>query len=200
MTGSDDHVAIGSDLDGYIKPALPGLEHEGRHEASSRTRWSRATAPRAREEVLLRTTCSRCCAPTGAARPVGSVPEPEAVAPVVGEEDVVRVALGAQAQEVVPARVLRAEEVDPVRGRRARRPAGTCPSAAGTGRRSRAAGSTGRGKNVVAGSAALSANQYGSTRNTPSFHSSSPELCAGLSQNGAGIALYSSHAYVPVRR
>ncbi len=29
-TGSYDHVAIGSDLDGYIKPALPGLEHMGR--------------------------------------------------------------------------------------------------------------------------------------------------------------------------
>ena len=30
VTGSDDHIAIGSDLDGYIKPALPGLEHSGR--------------------------------------------------------------------------------------------------------------------------------------------------------------------------
>jgi microsomal dipeptidase-like Zn-dependent dipeptidase len=30
VTGSFDHVAIGSDLDGYIKPALPGLEHMGR--------------------------------------------------------------------------------------------------------------------------------------------------------------------------
>jgi microsomal dipeptidase-like Zn-dependent dipeptidase len=30
VTGSFDHVAIGSDLDGYIKPALPGLEHQGR--------------------------------------------------------------------------------------------------------------------------------------------------------------------------
>jgi microsomal dipeptidase-like Zn-dependent dipeptidase len=30
VTGSDDHVAIGSDLDGYIKPALHHLEHEGR--------------------------------------------------------------------------------------------------------------------------------------------------------------------------
>jgi microsomal dipeptidase-like Zn-dependent dipeptidase len=29
ITGSADHVAIGSDLDGYIKPALPGLEHMG---------------------------------------------------------------------------------------------------------------------------------------------------------------------------
>lgn len=30
VTRSDDHVAIGSDLDGYIKPALHDLEHEGR--------------------------------------------------------------------------------------------------------------------------------------------------------------------------
>jgi microsomal dipeptidase-like Zn-dependent dipeptidase len=29
VTGSFDHVAIGSDLDGYIKPALKGLEHMG---------------------------------------------------------------------------------------------------------------------------------------------------------------------------
>jgi microsomal dipeptidase-like Zn-dependent dipeptidase len=29
VTGSHDHVAIGSDLDGWIKPALPGLEHLG---------------------------------------------------------------------------------------------------------------------------------------------------------------------------
>jgi membrane dipeptidase len=32
-TGSFDHIAIGSDLDGYIKPALPGLEHMGRMRA-----------------------------------------------------------------------------------------------------------------------------------------------------------------------
>jgi microsomal dipeptidase-like Zn-dependent dipeptidase len=30
LTGSYDYIAIGSDLDGYIKPALPGLEHQGR--------------------------------------------------------------------------------------------------------------------------------------------------------------------------
>ncbi|HYZ81971.1 MAG TPA: membrane dipeptidase [Solirubrobacteraceae bacterium] len=30
LTGSYDHIGIGSDLDGYIKPALPGLEHHGR--------------------------------------------------------------------------------------------------------------------------------------------------------------------------
>jgi microsomal dipeptidase-like Zn-dependent dipeptidase len=30
VTGSHDHAAIGSDLDGWIKPALPGLEHLGR--------------------------------------------------------------------------------------------------------------------------------------------------------------------------
>jgi membrane dipeptidase len=30
LTDSYDHIGIGSDLDGYIKPALPGLEHQGR--------------------------------------------------------------------------------------------------------------------------------------------------------------------------
>jgi microsomal dipeptidase-like Zn-dependent dipeptidase len=30
VTRSYDAIGIGSDLDGYIKPALPGLEHEGR--------------------------------------------------------------------------------------------------------------------------------------------------------------------------
>jgi microsomal dipeptidase-like Zn-dependent dipeptidase len=30
VTGSHDYAAIGSDLDGWIKPALPGLEHLGR--------------------------------------------------------------------------------------------------------------------------------------------------------------------------
>jgi membrane dipeptidase len=30
VTGNYDHIGIGSDLDGYIKPALPGLEHMGR--------------------------------------------------------------------------------------------------------------------------------------------------------------------------
>jgi microsomal dipeptidase-like Zn-dependent dipeptidase len=30
LTGSHDYAAIGSDLDGYIKPALPGLQHLGR--------------------------------------------------------------------------------------------------------------------------------------------------------------------------
>jgi len=30
IAGNDDHVAFGTDLDGYIKPALPGLEHLGR--------------------------------------------------------------------------------------------------------------------------------------------------------------------------
>ena len=30
LTGTYDNIGIGSDLDGYIKPALPGLEHMGR--------------------------------------------------------------------------------------------------------------------------------------------------------------------------
>ena len=41
LTGGYDHIGIGSDLDGYIKPALPGLEHMGtmaalQHELESR--------------------------------------------------------------------------------------------------------------------------------------------------------------------
>jgi microsomal dipeptidase-like Zn-dependent dipeptidase len=30
ITGSDDHIAFGTDIDGFIKPALRGLEHLGR--------------------------------------------------------------------------------------------------------------------------------------------------------------------------
>ncbi|MGA2926362.1 MAG: membrane dipeptidase [Solirubrobacteraceae bacterium] len=37
LTGSCDHIAIGSDLDGYIKPALCGLEHMGRMSALQRS-------------------------------------------------------------------------------------------------------------------------------------------------------------------
>jgi microsomal dipeptidase-like Zn-dependent dipeptidase len=47
VTGSYDHVAIGSDLDGYIKPALPGLEHMGhmrRFQQSLRDRYGPAAA------------------------------------------------------------------------------------------------------------------------------------------------------------
>jgi microsomal dipeptidase-like Zn-dependent dipeptidase len=33
VTGSYDHIAIGSDIDGFIKPTLPGLEHMGRMKA-----------------------------------------------------------------------------------------------------------------------------------------------------------------------
>ncbi|HWC85025.1 MAG TPA: membrane dipeptidase [Solirubrobacteraceae bacterium] len=36
LTNSYDHIAVGSDLDGYIKPALPGLEHMGRMAALQR--------------------------------------------------------------------------------------------------------------------------------------------------------------------
>jgi microsomal dipeptidase-like Zn-dependent dipeptidase len=33
LTDSFDAIGIGSDLDGYIKPALPGLEHMGKMRA-----------------------------------------------------------------------------------------------------------------------------------------------------------------------
>ncbi len=47
LSGSYDHVAIGTDLDGYIKPALPGLEDHGRMaplQAHLRTRYGDADA------------------------------------------------------------------------------------------------------------------------------------------------------------
>ena len=53
VTGSDDHIAIGSDLDGYIKPALPGLEHHGRMRALQESLSARY-GPRERREDLQR--------------------------------------------------------------------------------------------------------------------------------------------------
>jgi microsomal dipeptidase-like Zn-dependent dipeptidase len=47
LTGSYDHIGIGSDLDGYIKPALPGFEHMGRMaalQAALRARYGAADA------------------------------------------------------------------------------------------------------------------------------------------------------------
>jgi microsomal dipeptidase-like Zn-dependent dipeptidase len=56
VTGSDDHVAIGSDLDGYIKPALHHLEHEGRMkelEAALVERYGAARAKKFCSDNLL---------------------------------------------------------------------------------------------------------------------------------------------------
>jgi len=47
VTRSDDHVAIGSDFDGYIKPALAELEHEGRMKALQAALVERYGAERA---------------------------------------------------------------------------------------------------------------------------------------------------------
>jgi len=47
LTGSYDNIGIGSDLDGYIKPALPGLEEMSRMkqlQAHLRTRYGDADA------------------------------------------------------------------------------------------------------------------------------------------------------------
>ena len=47
LTGSHDHAAVGTDLDGYIKPALPGLEDHGKMaalQAHLRTRYGDADA------------------------------------------------------------------------------------------------------------------------------------------------------------
>jgi microsomal dipeptidase-like Zn-dependent dipeptidase len=50
VTAGFDHVAIGSDLDGYIKPALPGLEHMGRMRALQRS-LSERYGPEAAEQI-----------------------------------------------------------------------------------------------------------------------------------------------------
>ena len=47
LTGSHDHAAVGTDLDGYIKPALPGLQDHGKMaalQAHLRTRYGDADA------------------------------------------------------------------------------------------------------------------------------------------------------------
>jgi len=49
VTQSDDHVAIGSDLDGYIKPALHELEHEGHLKDLEAALVARYGADRARK-------------------------------------------------------------------------------------------------------------------------------------------------------
>ena len=57
LTGSYDHIGIGSDLDGYIKPALPGLEHMGRMGAlqdSLRARYGDADADKITSGNALR--------------------------------------------------------------------------------------------------------------------------------------------------
>jgi microsomal dipeptidase-like Zn-dependent dipeptidase len=62
VTGGYDHVAIGSDLDGYIKPALVGLEHCGRMIDLQRELMDRYGRPRARKicsENALRVLAAR---------------------------------------------------------------------------------------------------------------------------------------------
>lgn len=57
LTGNYDHIAIGSDLDGYIKPALPGLEHQGRMadlQRALRERYGAAVAGQIAEGNALR--------------------------------------------------------------------------------------------------------------------------------------------------
>jgi microsomal dipeptidase-like Zn-dependent dipeptidase len=57
VTGSFDHPAIGTDLDGYIKPALVGLEHAGRMkdlQAALRERYGAAHADKICHENALR--------------------------------------------------------------------------------------------------------------------------------------------------
>ena len=56
-SGSFDHVAIGSDLDGYIKPALNGIEHLGRMralQAALAARYGESAAHKVCSENALR--------------------------------------------------------------------------------------------------------------------------------------------------
>ena len=77
ITGSFDHVAIGSDLDGYIKPALPGLEHMGHMRAlqeSLRERYGADNAEKISSGNALRVLRSawRAPPPSGWAEAVAS--------------------------------------------------------------------------------------------------------------------------------
>jgi microsomal dipeptidase-like Zn-dependent dipeptidase len=57
ITGSFEHVAIGSDLDGYIKPALPGIEHLGRMrrlQTALAARYGESDAAKVSSENALR--------------------------------------------------------------------------------------------------------------------------------------------------
>ena len=57
LTGSFEHVAIGSDLDGYIKPALPGIQHLGRMrhlQTALATRYGESDAAKVSSENALR--------------------------------------------------------------------------------------------------------------------------------------------------
>ena len=65
LTGSYDAIGIGSDLDGYIKPALPGLEHMRRRPRLQAHLQQCATAHTDAEKICTATR-SACCGPSGA--------------------------------------------------------------------------------------------------------------------------------------
>src|SRR5579859_3623998 len=74
VTGSFENVGIGSDLDGYIKPALPGLEHMGHMRAlqeALRERYGAETA----EMISSRNALRVLRGGWRAARPAGWQPE-----------------------------------------------------------------------------------------------------------------------------
>ena len=66
VTGSHDHAAIGTDLDGWIKPALPASSTSAAC-ATCRTRSRRSTVPRWPRRSPA-ATCSRCCGGPGGSR------------------------------------------------------------------------------------------------------------------------------------
>jgi microsomal dipeptidase-like Zn-dependent dipeptidase len=71
LTGSFDAIGIGSDLDGYIKPALPGLQHMGHMRAlqdSLRERYGAENAAKICSENALRVLRSAWGSRVGAGR------------------------------------------------------------------------------------------------------------------------------------
>jgi microsomal dipeptidase-like Zn-dependent dipeptidase len=70
VTGSFDRVAIGSDLDGYIKPALPGLEHMGHMRRLQQSLSDRYGATEA-EKICSKNALRVLTSAWGAAPPAG---------------------------------------------------------------------------------------------------------------------------------
>ena len=64
ITGSHRHAAIGSDLDGFIKPTLAGLDDASRLGTLPHRRWSSATESPTPSRSRPATRCG-CCALTG---------------------------------------------------------------------------------------------------------------------------------------
>ncbi|MDQ3851006.1 MAG: dipeptidase [Actinomycetota bacterium] len=88
ITGSFDHVAIGSDLDGFIRPMVRGLEHMGRMTAlqeALRAEYGEEIAEKICNGNVLRLLERHWGAPPREAS--GRDPEPREADPVAGDGD-----------------------------------------------------------------------------------------------------------------